>query len=72
MPGGFVARKSMGLVGWLMRRARTALREANIPLSVGEMLAQRPELAEFADCLAELLDKDPLVATKDGQRYQIG
>lgn len=71
MPGGFVARKSMGLVGWLMRRARAALREANLPLSVGEMLAQRPELAEFADCLADLLEKDPLVATKDGQRYQI-
>lgn len=71
LPGGYVARRSLGLVGWLMRRARAALREAALPLTVEEMLAQRPELAEFAPCLQELLAHDPLVQTPDGERYQI-
>ena len=71
LPGGYVARKSLGLVGWLMRRARAALREAGVPIRVGEMLAQRPELAEFSDCLEELLAHDPLVAARDGGTFQI-
>lgn len=71
LPGGYVARRSLGLVGWLMRRARAALRDAALPITVEEMLAQRPELAEFAPCLHELLAHDPLVQTPDGERYQI-
>lgn len=71
LPGGYVARAVLGLVGWLMRRARTALREASVPISVQELLAQRPELAEFLPCLAELLRHDPLIQTPDGQRFQI-
>ncbi len=71
LPGGYVSRRSLGLIGWLMRRARTALREAALPLTVEELLAQRPELAEFAPCLEQLLAHDPLVQTPDGQRYQI-
>ncbi|MEQ1630981.1 MAG: DNA-directed RNA polymerase subunit alpha C-terminal domain-containing protein [Planctomycetota bacterium] len=71
LPGGYVARSVLGLIGWLMRRARTALREANIPITVAELLAQKPELAEFTPCLAELLRHDPLVQTPDGQRFQI-
>ena len=71
LPGGFVSRSVLGLVGWLMRRARTALREASIPITVSELLAQRPELAEFTECLADLLRHDPLVQTPDGQRFQI-
>lgn len=71
LPGGYVARRSLGLVGWLMRRARAALRAAALPITVDEMLAQRPELAEFAPCLQELLAHDPLVQTPDGERYQI-
>ena len=54
-----------------MRRARAALREAGVPIRVGEMLAQRPELAEFSDCLEELLAHDPLVAARDGGTFQI-
>ena len=49
----------------------TALREAGVPIRVGEMLAQRPELAEFSDCLEELLEHDPLVAARDGGKFQI-
>jgi hypothetical protein len=71
LPGGYVARKSLGLIGWLMRRARAALREAGVPIRVGEMLAQRPELAEFSECLEELLAHDPLVEAREGGKFQI-
>jgi hypothetical protein len=71
LPGGYIARKALGLGGWLMRRARNALREAAIPISVQELLAERPELAEFAGCLEQLLQRDPLVQTPDGTRFQI-
>jgi hypothetical protein len=71
LPGGFVARSALGLGGWLMRRARNALREAAVPISVAELLAERPELAEFAPCLEQLLSRDPLVQTPDGTHFQI-
>ncbi|MGE3173085.1 MAG: DNA-directed RNA polymerase subunit alpha C-terminal domain-containing protein [Planctomycetota bacterium] len=71
LPGGFVARSALGLGGWLMRRARNALREAAVPITVAELLAERPELAEFAPCLEQLLNHDPLVQTPDGNRFQI-
>jgi hypothetical protein len=71
LPGGYIARQERGLIGWLLRRARNALREAGMPISVQEILAERPELAEFQACLAGLLGQDPLVQTPDGVRYQI-
>ena len=71
LPGGMIARRKLGLGGWLMRRARLALRDANVPISVEEILAERPELAEFAPCLRELLAEDPLVQSPDGSRFQI-
>lgn len=71
LPGDFVARSVLGLGAWLMRRARNALREAAVPISLEELLVERPELSEFAGCLGELLHRDPLVQTPDGLRFQI-
>jgi len=71
LPGGYVARAKLGLGGWVMRRARNALREATVPITVKELLVERPELTEFVDCLENLLHKDPLVQTEDGSRFQI-
>jgi hypothetical protein len=71
LPGGWVARATLGLGTWLLRRARNALREANVPISLQEILVERPELTEFAGCLEGLLQQDPLVQTPDGMRFQI-
>ncbi len=71
LPGEFIARRSLGLGGWLMRRARAALREVGLMISIAELLVERPELAEFKDCLEDLLQRDPLVESPDGTRFQI-
>lgn len=68
---GVVALRTLGLGGWLLRRARNALREAGVPITVDEILAERPELTEFGPSIAELLLQDPLVQTPDGARFQI-
>ncbi len=71
LPSGIVARPSLGLVAWIMSRAHDAIRCAGVGLTIAEILLDHPELAEFADCLEQLLEQDPLVQTQDGQRYQL-
>lgn len=71
LPGGLVAQRSLGLAGWIQRRAREALRATGTPLTIYEVLAEHPELATFEECLAELLDQDPMVETHDGVRYRV-
>jgi hypothetical protein len=71
LPGCWVARAALRLGTWLLRRARNALREANVAISLQEILVERPELSEFAGCLEGLLQQDPLVQTPDGMRFQI-
>jgi hypothetical protein len=71
LPGGIIASGELGLGGWLLRRARAALRAAAIPITVQEILAERPELAQFQDCLHELLNKDPFIQSPDGMHFMI-
>lgn len=71
LPGGIVAQRSLGLGGWLLQRARHVLREAGVPVSVEEILAERPELTEFRDSIGALLQHDPLIQTPDGARFLI-
>lgn len=71
LPGDFIARGELALGSWLLRRARNALRAANLPITVGEILAERPELAKYRSCLQLLLQRDPLVQTPDGMHFQI-
>lgn len=69
LPGDLVAHRELGLGGWLMQRVRATLRSAGVPLDVGSILAERPDLQAFADCLAELLRRDPMIQTRDGVRF---
>ena len=71
LPGGVVALPSLGLSGWIQQRAREALRSSRIGLTVHEILAEAPELAEFAGCLQELLAQDPMVASPDAMHWQV-
>ena len=70
LPGGIVARRDLALGGWLMQKARAALRAARTPISVAEILAQRPELAEFSATIAQLLRADPMVRS-DGAKFAL-
>ncbi len=69
--GGLVARRDLAIGAFVMRAVRQALRETGTPLSVEDILQQRPDLAEFAACLSELLAADPLVQSKDGARFSL-
>ncbi|MCA8950587.1 MAG: hypothetical protein KDE27_13870 [Planctomycetes bacterium] len=69
LPGDFVALRDRGLGTALMRLARQELRDAGGQLTVHEILRQRTDLAEFTNCLAGLLNQDPLVQSQDGKRY---
>lgn len=71
LPGGLVARPDLELGSWIQARSRQALRSAAVPLTVSEVQAEMPELAEFREVLGDLLEKDPLVQTEDGLRYQV-
>jgi hypothetical protein len=71
LPGGFVARREMGMMGWLQQRARQALRKAGMPLSVAELLVEQPDLAEFAECLHEILGRDPMLQASQDQRWHL-
>lgn len=71
LPGGLVAQRSLGLGGWIQHRAREALREMGTALTIGEVLAEHPELAAFEECLAELLGNDPMVVSDDGIHYRV-
>lgn len=71
LPGGLIGKRDLGLGSRLMRTVRQALRDAGVPVSVDEILRARPDLAEFASCLQELLRSDPLVQTPDGARFTL-
>jgi hypothetical protein len=71
LPGGLVARPALGLGGWILQRAREAIRAAGQALSSEEVLAEVPELASFRDTLAALLPRDPLLQSQDGLRFQV-
>lgn len=71
LPGGIVARAELDLVAHVRRTLRAALRAAGASLTVGEVLRQRPELAEFAPAIADLLRADPLVQSDDGARFSL-
>ncbi|MBL8752934.1 MAG: hypothetical protein JNK15_06490 [Planctomycetes bacterium] len=71
LPGDIVARRELALATSVLRSARLALRDAGVPLSVDDVLRARPELAEFAPCLHELLAGDPLVQSPDGVTFQL-
>lgn len=69
LPGDVVALRDRSLATSLLRLARQELRDAGVQLTVQEILAQRPDLAEFSGCLAGLLHSDPLVQSQDGRRF---
>jgi len=66
LPPDIVALSNLSLPSILMRSARKALREAGEAVTIADVVRARPDLAEFAGCLAELLSEDPLVQTPDG------
>jgi hypothetical protein len=69
LPSGIVALDHLSLTTTLLRSARQALRDAGEPVTVEDVVRARPDLAEFADCLGELLGKDPLVQSPDGNYF---
>ena len=69
LPGGTVALESLSLPSILMRSARKALRDAGEAVTIADVVRARPDLAEFVDCLAELLVEDPLVQSPDGKYF---
>lgn len=69
LPGGIVALRERTLAATLQRHARRELRAAGVQLTVEEIVQKRPDLREFSACLAELLQRDPLVQSPDGQRF---
>lgn len=69
LPGNVIALRDRKLAARLTWLARQELREAGVQLTVDEILRQRTDLAEFADCLAGLLHADPLVHSQDGKRF---
>lgn len=71
LPRGIVALRELGLIGWLQARARAALRQAGLPMSIPELLVEQPELAEFGPCLQDLLQSDPMVAMREDERFQL-
>ncbi|MCC7397918.1 MAG: hypothetical protein IT455_12705 [Planctomycetes bacterium] len=71
LPGLLVAHADLALAQNVVRQARQAMRDAGGPVTVDDVLRARPELAEFADCLGELLGRDPLVQTPDGTWFTL-
>ena len=71
LPGALVAQPSLGLSDWIRQRMRDVLRGASIGMTVGEILAEAPELAEFEPSLRRLLENDPCVASPDTLHFQI-
>lgn len=71
LAGGIVARRDLAIGAFVMRAVRQALREVGGPLTVEDILQQRPDLAEFSACLHELLAADPHVQSKDGARFSL-
>lgn len=66
-----VAQRARGLKAWIQQRAREAIRRCLRGLTPVEILAEVPELADFRDCLAQVVADDPMVQSPDGQRYVV-
>jgi hypothetical protein len=66
---GIVALRDLALPSILMRSARQALRAAGEAVTIQDVVRARPDLAEFSECLAELLLEDPLVQSPDGTYF---
>ena len=71
LPGGIIALQSLGLSSWIQQRVREAIRNAGCALTPQQVLAEEPELAEFGDTLARLIENDPHVHSLDGLRYEV-
>lgn len=71
LPGDIVARADLALGQRVLRTVRQALREAGVPLTVDDVLQARPELSEFAPCLAKLLANDPLVQSAGDELFML-
>jgi hypothetical protein len=66
-----VAQRARGLKAWIQQRARDAIRRAVRGLTPVEIVAELPELADFAVCLEKVIGEDPMVQSPDGQRYVV-
>ena len=71
LPGPILAAPTLGLARWIQRSAREVLRSHCDGLTPQQLIAQRPDLAEFDCCLSELLELDPLVQSEDGLHYKV-
>ncbi len=70
LAGDFVIPARSRVRTHLMHRVRLVIRAADRALSIHEILAASPDLAEFAEVLPELLRTDPLVQRRD-DRYAL-
>ncbi len=71
LSGTVVADPALHLGPFLQRIARDILRARVAGLTFQQIVAERPELAEFSTCLQGLLEADPLVQSEDGLHYQL-
>jgi hypothetical protein len=71
LSGTVVAEPELQLGPFLQRLARDILRSRVAGLTFQQIVAERPDLAEFSTCLQGLLDADPLVQSEDGLHYQL-
>ncbi|HEX5051425.1 MAG TPA: hypothetical protein VFZ65_06605 [Planctomycetota bacterium] len=71
LPGGVIARRDLHLRANLMRTVRQALRDADHPVAVADVLRARPELGEFESCLRDLLRADPLVQASETDYFSL-
>lgn len=71
LPGGLVARDGYNLAGWIQARARDVLRDFGDAVTIRELLAEAPDLAEFEQTLGTLLDRDPMVLSREGQLFKV-
>lgn len=71
LPGGILAHASLGLSGWIQRKAREVLRACGTALTPDQVLMERPELAEFSDCLVDLMERDPMLLCQEDGRFQV-
>jgi hypothetical protein len=67
LPGGIAG--APGTTRHLQRTLRTLVRTAARPMTAADLLASRPDLADFAGAIDALLARDPLLQSRDGQHY---
>ncbi|MEO6593276.1 MAG: hypothetical protein ABIP94_00825 [Planctomycetota bacterium] len=71
LAGSVIARRDLHLGATLMRTVRQALRDADHPVTVNDLVRARTDLVEFEGCLADLLRKDPLVRASDSGYFSL-